>query len=160
VIDDITLKRVADWSPDRIAFLDTDVLARLSHELADAKGFLADVEASLGVALDYKFGEEARERRLAEGKDSGRVRLDDGAFVVVADQPKRIEWDQQELAAVIARIRHAGDDPAEYVKTKLEVSERAYGAWPQRIRAIFEPARTVKLGKPSYSIERRQQETA
>ena len=37
MIDDITLKRVADWSPDRIAFLDTDILARLGHELADAK---------------------------------------------------------------------------------------------------------------------------
>jgi hypothetical protein len=160
MIDDITLKRVADWTPDRIAFLDTDILARLGRELANAKASLTDVEARLGAALDYRFGEEARKRRLAAGKDSGRVRLDDGDFVIVADQPKRVEWDQQELAAVIARIRDAGDDPAEYVKTKLEVSERAYGAWPQRIRAIFEPARTVKLGKPSYTIERHQQEAA
>ena len=111
MIDDITLKRVADWTPDRIAFLDTDILARLGRELANAKAFLTDVEARLGAALDYKFGEEARERRLAAGKDSGRVRLDDGDFVIVADQPKRVEWDQQELAAVIARIRDAGDDP-------------------------------------------------
>jgi hypothetical protein len=78
----------------------------------------------------------------------------------MADQPKRVEWDQQALAIVVARIRDAGDDPAEYVMTRLEVSERAYTAWPQRIRAIFEPARTVKLGKPSYSIERRQAEAA
>jgi hypothetical protein len=133
---------------------------RVGHKLADAKGFLADVEAKVGAALDYKFGQEARGLRLAQGKDTGRVRLDDGDFVIMADQPKRVEWDQQELAAVIARIRDAGDDPAEYVKTRLEVSERAYTAWPQRIRAIFEPARTVKLGKPSYSIERRQAEAA
>jgi hypothetical protein len=128
--DDITLKRVADWTPDRIAFLDTDVLARLSRELADAKASLTDVEARLGVALDYRFGAEARELRLAEGKDTGRVRLDDGDFVILADQPKRVEWDQQVLATVVARIRDAGDDPAEYVKTRLEVSERAYTAWP------------------------------
>jgi hypothetical protein len=160
MIDDIDLQRIAGWTPDRIAFLDTDILARLGRELADAKASLTDVEARLGVALDYKFGEEAREQRLAEGKDSGRVRLDDGDFVILADQPKRVEWDQQALATVVARIRDAGDDPAEYVKTKLEVSERAYGAWPQRIRAIFEPARTVKLGKPSYTIERLQAEAA
>jgi hypothetical protein len=156
----ITLTRIADWTPDRIAFLDTDILARLGRELANAKASLTDVEAKLGAALDYKYGEEARDRRLADGKDSGRVRLDDGDFVIVADLSKRVEWDQRELAAVIARIRDAGDDPAEYVKTRLEVSERAYTAWPQRIRAIFEPARTVKLGKPGYTIERRQQEAA
>lgn len=160
MMDGITLQRVADWAPEKIAYLDTDVLARLGRELANAKAFMADVEAKLGAALDRKFGEEARERRVAAGKDSGRVRLDDGDFVIVADQPKRAQWDQRELAAVVARIRDAGDDPAEYVTTKLEVSERAYGAWPQRIRAIFDPARTVKLGKPSYSIERRQAEAA
>jgi hypothetical protein len=158
--DDLTLQRIADWPPDRIALLETDILARLGRELANAKAFVADVEARLSAALDYRFGDEARERRLAEGKDSSRVRLHDGDFVIVADQPKRIEWDQRELAAVIARIRDAGDGPTEYVKTRLEVSERAYTAWPQRIRTIFEPARTVKLGKPSYSIERRQEEAA
>jgi hypothetical protein len=158
--DGITLQRVAGWTPDRIALLDTEVLARFGRELADAKAFLADVEARLGAALDYRFGEQTRELRVAEGKDSGRVRLDDGNFVIVADQPKRVEWDQRQLAAVVARIREGGDDPAEYVKTRLEVSERAYTAWPQRIRAIFAPARTVKLGKPSYSIERRQAEAA
>ena len=102
MIDDVTLKRVADWTPDRIAFLDTAILARLSHELADAKASLTDVEAKLGVALDYKFGEAARERRLAEGKDTGRVRLYGGDFVIVADHPKRVEWDQRELATVVA----------------------------------------------------------
>jgi hypothetical protein len=157
---DGTLQRVVDWPPDRIASLDTDVLARLSRELANAKASLAGVEARLGAALDSKYGEEARDRRLAEGKDSGRVRLPDGDFVIVADQPKRVEWDQRELAAVVARIRDTGNDPAEYVKTKLEVSERAYSAWPQRIRAVFEPARTVKLGKPSYTIERSPEEAA
>jgi hypothetical protein len=160
MMDGITLQRVAEWTPDRIASLDTDVLARLSRELADAKAYLAGVQARLGAAFDHKFGEPARDLRLAEGKDSGRVRLHDGDFVIVADQPKRVEWDQRELAAVVARIRDTGDDPAEYVKTKLEVSERAYSAWPQRIRAVFEPARTVKLGKPSYTIERSHEEAA
>jgi hypothetical protein len=156
----ITLQRVADWPPDRIAFLETDILARLGRELANAKAFVTDVEAKFSAALDYRFGNEAREKRLAEGKDGGRIRLDDGDFAIVADLPKRVEWDQKALATVVARIRDAGDDPAEYVKTRLEVSERAYTAWPQRIRAIFEPARTVKLGKPSYAIEHRQAEAA
>lgn len=158
--DSITLQQLAGCTPEQIASLDTEVLARLGHELADARAALADVDARVGAALDRKFGEDARALRAAEGKDAGRVRVDDGDFVIVVDQPKRVEWDQRQLADVVARIREAGDDPAEYVKTRLEASERAYQAWPQRIRAIFEPARTVKPGKPSYTIERRAREAA
>ena len=84
----------------------------------------------------------------------------DGVFFVVADVPKRIDWDQDKLAAVVARIRQSGDNPAEYVRTTYEVVERAYGAWPSAIRRLFEPARTLKLGKPRYVIEARRKTEA
>ena len=84
------------------------------------------------------------------------MRLGDGLFVIVADVPKRIDWDQDKLAAIVSRIRQSGDDPAEFVRTSYEVSERAYAAWPSAIRRLFEPARTLKLGKPRYAIEPRR----
>jgi hypothetical protein len=65
---------------------------------------------------------------------------------VVADLPKRVEWDQAKLAAMVERIRAAGEDPAEYVEIIFKVPERAYSAWPEAIRHGFEPARTVKTG--------------
>lgn len=65
-----------------------------------------------------------------------------------------MKWDQAKLAEVVERIRAAGEDPSEYVALEYRVSERAYGAWPQSIRSIFAPARTVEIGKPSYRIER------
>jgi hypothetical protein len=65
-----------------------------------------------------------------------------------------VKWSQAKLASIVERIRAAGDDPAEYVSTEFKVSERAYGAWPQSIRSIFAPARTVETGKPRYRIER------
>jgi hypothetical protein len=85
-------------------------------------------------------------RRRACGKDTGTVRLVDGDFTVVADLPKRVEWDQAKLAAMVERIRAAGEDPAEYVEITFKVPERAYVAWPEAIRQGFEPARTVKTG--------------
>jgi hypothetical protein len=39
------------------------------------------------------------------------------------------------------------------VTIEFTVSERAYSAWPNIIRAAFEPARTVETGKPSYRFE-------
>jgi hypothetical protein len=66
--------------------------------------------------------------------------------------PKRVEWDQDRLAAVVDRIRAAGDDPAEYVEVTYKVPERAYTAWPEHIRTAFTAARTVRTGKPTFKL--------
>ncbi len=47
---------------------------------------------------------------------------------MVADLPKRVEWDQAQLAAMVERIRAAGEDPSEYVEISFKVPERAYAA--------------------------------
>jgi hypothetical protein len=71
---------------------------------------------------------------------------------IVAELPKKVEWDQARLAALVERIRASGEDPAEYVELSYRVSERAYAVWPERIRSAFEPARTVRTGKPSFRL--------
>ena len=73
-------------------------------------------------------------------------------MIVVADLPKRVEWDQAQLAALVKRIRAEGDDPAEYVDVAFKVPERKYAAWPTGIRSAFEGARTVKTGKPVFRL--------
>ncbi|TAN59658.1 MAG: hypothetical protein EPN20_14715, partial [Magnetospirillum sp.] len=93
------------------------------------------------------------EHRRTEGKDTGTVRFDDGAVTVVADLPKKVEWDQAQLATIVGRIRASGDDPGEYVDLTFKVSERKYGAWPAHIRTAFEAARTVKAGKPTFVLK-------
>ena len=42
---------------------------------------------------------------------------------MIADVPKRVEWDQAVLAAMAERIRASGDNPTDY----LEIT---YGAGP------------------------------
>ena len=86
------------------------------------------------------------------GKDTGTVRLVEDGVIVIADLPKRVDWDQAQLAALVERIRAEGDDPAEYVDTAFKVPERKYAAWPSAIRAAFEDARTVKTGKPVFKL--------
>jgi hypothetical protein len=78
--------------------------------------------------------------------------------MVIADLPKKVEWDQKRLAALIAMIRAEGDDPADYISTEFKVSERAYNAWPARIRDAFQPARTAKVGKMTIQLELTQSE--
>ena len=71
---------------------------------------------------------------------------------MIADLPKKVDWDQGELATLVAAIRADDGDPAEYVDTVFRVPERKYAAWPRHIRTAFERARTVKAGKPTFRL--------
>ena len=102
------------------------------------------------VALRYE--QRAVSARVSAGKDTGTVRFQDGTVEVIVDLPKRVDWDQPRLASLADQIRAGGEDPSQYVEVSFKVSERAYTAWPDRIRAAFEPARTVRTGKPSYRL--------
>ena len=81
--------------------------------------------------------------------------MPDEGFEVVADLPKKAAWDQPKLAAAVATIVAWGEDPADYVTTEIRVPESRFTAWPPRIRAVFEPARTVATGRPSYTLEQK-----
>lgn len=146
------IEKLKELSPAQLACMPTEQLAAMANAVEALKTLTKNVDERLTTALDMRYGAAARLRRLANGKDQGRVHLKDEGFNITADLPKRVEWDQNKLADVVAKIEEAGDNPAEYVKTVYEVSERAYTAWPASIRKVFEPARTVKNGKPKYTI--------
>lgn len=121
---------------------------------AEQKASLALIDDKVRAALDRKYGARARQRRAEERKDTGVVRFEDNGFIIVADLPKRVKWDQARLKHAVEIIRSGwGDDPAEYVKVKLEVSEAAFANWPRPVRELFIPARTVETGRPLYRIE-------
>jgi len=129
---------------EHLALLQEDARADL-----DAANRMRDwIEGT--IALRYQ--QHAVSARATAGKDTGAVRFQDDTVEVVADLPKRVEWDQARLAALSEQIRAGGEDPAQYVEVSFKVSERAYTAWPERIRAAFEPARTVRTGKPTYRL--------
>jgi hypothetical protein len=146
-LDDLGRMTVGD-----IAALPADQLALLQDE-ADAALRQAKTACDwLDGAVALKYGDLAHAARQAAGKDTGTIRFDDGAVTVIADLPKRVEWDQQKLAALVECIRAEGDDPAEYVDVAIKVPERKYTAWPGHLREAFEPARTVRAGKPSFKL--------
>ena len=140
-VDDLT-----SMPPQDIAALPVELLAILQREIDAAAQRIRAARARLDGALGLRYAARAAELRQASGKDAGTVRFADGDFTVVADLPKRVDWDQGKLADMIARIRDAGDDPAQYVDIAFKVPERKYAAWPEAIRAGFEPARTLRPG--------------
>lgn len=137
-----------------ITALPAEVLAVLQDEADAALKSAKSLKDWLDGAIALKFGERAREARAALGKDTGTVRFTDSTVTIVADLPKKVDWDQVRLGALVEAIRASGDDPGQYVEISLSVSKRAFGAWPDAIRRTFEPARTLRTGKPTFRLLR------
>lgn len=140
------LEDLANLSRGEIAALPAAMLADLQDELAEASARLKALSARLNGALEARYGARALEALRCDGRDTGTVRFDDEGLTVIADRPKRVEWDQAKLARIAANIAASGEDPGEFIDNKLSVSERRYAALPEAWRKGFEPARTVKTG--------------
>ena len=137
----------------QIAALPASDLSRLQQEAEANLRIAQSITASLEDALDHRYGARAKQVRAADAKDTGTVRFEDNGFTVVADLPKRVKWDQQRLKELVELISSSwGEDPADYVKVKFEVSERAYESWPARLKELFTPARTGETGRPRYEL--------
>lgn len=148
----ISLDELRRMAVGDIAALPAEQLALLQDEADEALRRAKTACDWLAGAVALKYADRAHAARLAAGKDTGTVRFDDGAVTVIAELPKRVDWDQEKLGALVERIRAEGDDPAEYVDVAIKVPERKFAAWPSHIRAAFEDARTVRTGKPSFRL--------
>lgn len=136
-----------------LALMPVELLASLQAELAHAQSQLRAAFARFNTGLEVRYATRAAEAREASGKDTGTVRLNDGDYTVIADLPKRVEWDQEKLALMAQNLAATGEDPAEFIETKLSVTERKYGALPEAWRKGFEPARTVKVGALKVTLQ-------
>ena len=152
LINHITLDALARLPVGDIVALPASELARLQTEADDALRKAKLTVAWLDGALAQKYAERARSARQAADKDFGVSRFSDGEITVVADLPKKVDWDQHELADLVERIKSEGDDPLDYVEVSFRVSERKYASWPKHIRSLFASARTVSPGKESFDL--------
>ncbi len=148
----IQLEELRAMPVGEIAALPAQQLALLQEDAETALQAAKTLKEWLDGAIGLRFAEKAHTARRDAGKDTGTVRLVEDGVVVIADLPKRVDWDQDQLAALVERIRVEGDDPAEYVDVAFKVPERKYAAWPSAIRAAFEDARTVRTGKPVFKL--------
>ena len=149
----ITLDDLRNMQIGEIVALPAEQLALLQDAANEALRSAKTTSDWLEGAIALKYTDRAVMARMEASKDTGTVRFDDGAVTVIADLPKRVDWDQAQLAELVERISAAGDDPAEYVDVSFKVPERKYTAWPESIRQTFEPARTVRTGALKVKLE-------
>jgi len=100
--------------------------------------------------LDDQIFEQVKD----QVKDQGATTIKNNGYKITVNQPIRTSWDEAQLRQIAERIRGAGDDPEQYIQYKLVVPESKYKAFPDAVRQIFEPARTVKPGKRNIKVEK------
>lgn len=140
-----------------LAELETQSLAELDiliRRVTSAEETARHYKQLLQAVLHHRFSLRAQQLRQEAGKTTGTVRFEDDGFTVIADLPKRPEYDQKKLKDAVEALRKWGENPDDYVSVEIKVSETKYGAWPPAVRQLFEPARTLKTGKPFYKLER------
>ena len=135
-----------------LAALASESLFEFKNDAADLLAIAKAISEHIDRALDLKYADRAHQLRLAANKDTGVVHFDDGRVRVTADLPKKVEWDQALLANLDARIAANGDNPREFIDVSYRVSETKFSAWASALREQFIPARTVKVGKPSFRL--------
>jgi len=152
-----TLADIRHMPVGDVIALPSSHLALLQADVRDALNAAKQLQEWIEAAITLRYEQRAIAVRAGAGKDTGTIRFQDGAVEVVADLPKKVEWDQAQLAAMADRIRAGGEDPSEYLEVSLKVPERAYVAWPERIRQAFEPARTVRSGRQTFKLTLKQE---
>jgi hypothetical protein len=148
VLDEVGQVFLAELETMPLAELD-----RLIKRVTAAKEAAREYEQFLQATLNHRFSERAQELRRQAGKTTGVVRLEEDGYVVIADLPKKPEYDQRKLKDAVEALRKWGENPEDYVSLEIKVSETKYNAWPPGVRQLFEPARTLKVGKPTYKLE-------
>ena len=139
-------------SDAQLASLPPAQLCEVHHNLAQLVDWVKKAQAKVHAAMQRRYAEQERAVRVEAGKDFGTVRFNDGQVRITVDTPKRVSWDQKQLAAIAERIAASGERVQEYVDIEFSVPESRFNNWPAALREQFEPARTVKPGKSSYDL--------
>lgn len=153
-MNEITIfpEQLSAMSDAQLASLPPTQLCEVHHNLAQLVDWVKKAQAKVHAAMQRRYAEQERAVRVEAGKDFGTVRFNDGQVRITVDTPKRVSWDQKQLAAIAERIAASGERVQEYVDIEFSVPESRFNNWPAALREQFEPARTVKPGKSSYDL--------
>ncbi len=155
-IANLHLGAVDDLDIAALAALPPADLARLLDLLEASADALKARKDKLSAALDRKYGEAAHRMRIAAGKDTGVVHIEDGAFDVAADTGKTVKWNQKLLIAALDAL--PAETAKHYAKAEFKIDESKYTGAPPDIQKVLAPARSVMPGRTTYTFKLKKKE--
>ena len=134
--------------------IDAEISA-LQATIADKLQELALKRDAANEVLEAEIMKEANAQLSQKDYGCGTANIEIGNTKIKIEVRKKVKWDQDKLQIVKSQILAANKNPADYLKEELKVSETKYDNFPDDIRAVFEPARTVEPAKPMIKYERK-----
>jgi hypothetical protein len=153
-MNDLTIfpAELAEMSVGQLAKLPPHQMHEVATHLNDLIDWANQAKTKLDSALEQRFGESARTALRDSGRDFGTTHITEDSLRIKFELPKRINWDQKQLAEIAERIVASGKRVEDYIDVKLSVSESRFAHWPPEIQEPFVTARTVKAGKASFAL--------
>ena len=152
----VRLSDLFDMDVKDIAKLPLDQISHLFDDLADLEAEAKRYKIILEITMAIRFADKAAAERKAKDKDTGTITIREDGFSIACDLPKTVSWDEDGLIQAENELIGMGEPVDEYIKIKRTVSEAAYNNWPQSLRAMFQPHRTVGAGKPTYKFVKKE----
>jgi hypothetical protein len=145
-----TLTTDKKTTPQEMQSLPLSKLYELQHEAEAALTAAKEQKAAVDAALEFKLLDEVRTRLMDSRRDTGTVRFVREDCQVIAELPKRVVWDQEQLADIVGQL--PPEIKAESVRVQFSIDERNYHLLPEVFKELIKPARTVKTGKPRFYL--------
>lgn len=143
---------IAEMSVSQLASLPPAQKQEISRNLDEAIDWLKKARTKFDAALEQCYGQQARAALRESGRDFGAAQISDGPLHLKFELPKKVSWDQKQLAEIAERIVASGEKVEGYLDVKLSVSESRFTNWPPALQQQFAAARTVDSGKPSFTL--------
>ena len=143
---------IAEMSVSQLAALLPEQKREVDKNLDDALDWLKKARTKFDAALDKCYGEQARAALRESGRDFGTVHISDGPLHIKFELPKKVSWDQKQLAEIAERIVASGEKGEGYLDIKWSVAESRFTNWPPALQQQFAAARAVDSGKPSSTL--------
>ena len=135
---------------------DIDAVIRELEELDDQFAQIKRVRDGVYKELSNLLRSSIEEKLKDRPYNCGTTNIESDVYKVKATVSKKVSWDQEKLKEVSRLIKEGGQNPAAYIKTKLDVSESVYKTWPDDIQRVFLPAREVKQSATKIEYERKE----
>ncbi len=126
---------------------------KIEQEIAVLEAQLANVNTDIADLLAMQL----ETVRKAQGKEFGSVNVVSEGYRITETIPKRVKWNQKKMAEIFQTIKQHGDNPFDYMKVELGVSEKVYYKLDAGTRGVFDEARIIEKGRPSLEIEEVEQ---
>lgn len=124
--------------------------AENSNKLESSRKFKQWLESAIAL----KYQEQIQAKRIRLDKMTGIIHIEDDGIKISTDIHKKIEWQQDILSKVVDDLRQSDIDTSEYVNVAYKVPESKYISWPKSVQQIFDAARQMKTGIPSYYLSK------